>query len=71
MEGQLNRLKLVKRRMYGRARFALLRQRALYQATAAERSAAAAGIAGAACLLITKSTEEPTGCATRWSQFLA
>ncbi len=32
-EGQVNRLKLIKRTMYGRAGFALLRQRVLYQAS--------------------------------------
>lgn len=31
-EGQVNKLKLVKRAMYGRAKFDLLRQRALYTA---------------------------------------
>lgn len=31
-EGQVNRLKLLKRQMYGRAKFDLLRQRVLYQA---------------------------------------
>ena len=30
VEGQVNRLKLIKRRMYGRAKFDLLRQRVLY-----------------------------------------
>ena len=32
-EGQVNRLKLLKRHMYGRAKFDLLRQRVLYQAS--------------------------------------
>jgi transposase len=32
-EGQVNKLKLIKRSMYGRAGFTLLRQRALYAAT--------------------------------------
>ena len=31
-EGQINRLKTLKRQMYGRASFALLRQRVLYAA---------------------------------------
>ncbi len=31
-EEQINKLKLVKRQMYGRAKFDLLRQRALYAA---------------------------------------
>ncbi len=31
-EGQINRLKLLKRQMYGRANFDLLRQRVLYVA---------------------------------------
>lgn len=31
-EGQVNRLKLLKRQMYGRANFGLLRQRVLYAA---------------------------------------
>ncbi len=35
VEGQVNRLKLVKRSMYGRAKFDLLRQRVLYHAAAA------------------------------------
>jgi transposase len=30
-EGQVNRLKFIKRQMYGRASFALLRQKVLYQ----------------------------------------
>lgn len=30
MEGPINRLKLIKRAMYGRAKFDLLRQRVLY-----------------------------------------
>lgn len=30
LEGQVNRLKLIKRKMYGRANFDLLRQRVLY-----------------------------------------
>ena len=30
LEGQVNRLKLIKRQMYGRANFDLLRQRVLY-----------------------------------------
>ena len=30
VEGQVNRLKLIKRQMYGRAKFDLLRQRVLY-----------------------------------------
>jgi transposase len=34
VEGQVNRLKLVKRSMYGRAKFDLLRQRVLYHAAA-------------------------------------
>jgi transposase len=34
LEGQVNRLKLVKRSMYGRAKFDLLRQRVLYHAAA-------------------------------------
>jgi transposase len=34
VEGQVNRLKLVKRSMYGRAKFGLFRQRALYHPTA-------------------------------------
>lgn len=32
IEGQVNRLKLLKRQMYGRAKFDLLRQRVLYHA---------------------------------------
>jgi transposase len=32
VEGQINRLKLLKRQMYGRASFALLKQRVLYAA---------------------------------------
>ena len=32
LEGQVNRLKLIKRQMYGRAKFDLLRQRVLYTA---------------------------------------
>jgi len=32
VEGQVNRLKLIKRSMYGRAKFDLLRQRVLYAA---------------------------------------
>ena len=32
VEGQLNRLKLIKRTMYGRAKFDLLRQRVLHAA---------------------------------------
>src|SRR5262249_40877117 len=35
VEGQVNRLKLVKRSMYGRAKFDLLRQRVLYHAAVA------------------------------------
>ncbi|MBN2296606.1 MAG: transposase [Pirellulales bacterium] len=31
VEGQVNRLKLIKRQMYGRANFDLLRQRVLYR----------------------------------------
>ena len=31
VEGQVNRLKLIKRQMYGRAKFDLLRQRVLYR----------------------------------------
>ncbi|MBU3183078.1 transposase [Clostridium psychrophilum] len=31
LEGQVNRLKTIKRMMYGRANFDLLRQRVLYQ----------------------------------------
>jgi transposase len=31
-EGQINKLKLVKRQMYGRAKFDLLRQRVLHAA---------------------------------------
>ena len=30
VEGQVNRLKVIKRQMYGRAKFDLLRQRVLY-----------------------------------------
>jgi transposase len=32
VEGQINRLKLLKRQMYGRASFTLLKQRVLYAA---------------------------------------
>jgi transposase len=32
VEGQVHRLKLIKRQMYGRAKFDLLRQRVLYAA---------------------------------------
>jgi transposase len=32
VEGQINRIKLLKRTMYGRAGFALLRERVLYAA---------------------------------------
>ncbi len=32
-EGRVNRLKLIKRSMYGRAKFDLLRQRVLYAST--------------------------------------
>ena len=35
VEGQVNRLKFVKRSMYGRAKFDLLRQRVLYRPDAA------------------------------------
>jgi transposase len=35
VEGQITRLKLLKRQMYGRANFDLLRQRVLYRAVAA------------------------------------
>ena len=39
VEGQINRLKLIKRRMYGRANFDLLRQWVLHAEQASKRSA--------------------------------
>jgi hypothetical protein len=68
MEGLINRLKLVKRQMYGRAGFALLRARVIPPALAAQgQQALASGqpLATQSCerirglLHVTRSADEP------------